>query len=323
MADIFVTSALPGRAIPLLRKSPFSVRVHEGGESPDRETLLAGAAGCRGLLTLLTDVVDRALLEEAPKLEVVSNYAVGYDNIDVTACTDRGVAVTNTPDVLTDATAEIALALLFAAARRIPEGDRYVRAGRFRGWKPSMLLGTDIRGKTLGLVGAGRIGRALGRRAAGIGMRILYVDRHNQPDFERETEARRFPLDALLEESDFVSLHVPLSPDTRRLIGPDELSLMKKGAILINTSRGPVVDESALAAALAAGALRAAGLDVYENEPEVNPALLELDNVVLVPHLGSATEETRDAMGVLASENLLDVLEGKRPKHLVNPDAFD
>lgn len=320
--DIFVTRALPGRAIPLLKGSRFSVQVHPGEFGPGREEFLARAAPCLGLLTLLTDRIDEALLDACPRLKAVSNYAVGYDNVDVAACTRRGVAVTNTPGVLTDATAELTLALLFAAARRIAEGDRIVRAGRFQGWSPSLCLGTDIHGKTLGLVGAGRIGRAVGRRAAALGMHLLYAERNPVPEFERETAAQHLPLDELLRRSDFVSIHVPLTEETRRLIGRRELALMKPQSILLNTARGPIVDEKALAEALSSGRLRAAGLDVYEDEPDVDPALLELDNVVLLPHVGSATEETRDAMGLLAATNLLDALEGRRPKHLVNPEVL-
>ncbi|MHC4598591.1 MAG: 2-hydroxyacid dehydrogenase [Planctomycetota bacterium] len=320
--EIFVTRRLPGKALSLLDGCGFTALVHEGEEAPAREAFLARIASCRGVLTLLNDRIDDEALDAAPDLVVVSNYAVGYDNIDVDAATRRGVLVTNTPDVLTDATAEIALALLFAAARRVAEGDRFVRRGAFRGWKPSLFLGVDIRGKTLGIVGAGRIGTAVGRRAVPLVGEILYTARNPRPAFERETGGRFASLEDLLGRSDFVTLHVPLTDETRGLIGERELTLMKDGAILINTARGPVVDEKALAAALESGRLRAAGLDVYEREPEVEPALLALDNVVLLPHVGSATEETREAMGRLAVENLLNALRGEKPKYMVNPEVW-
>ncbi len=319
---VFIARALPGDAAERIAEAGFSVKVHPGESGPTRDELMAESASCAGLLTLLGDRVDEELLDNAPGLKVVSNYAVGYDNIDVDAATRRGVAVCNTPGVLTDATAELALALLFSAARRTCEGDRFVRSGAFEGWSPMLLLGVEIRGKTLGIVGAGRIGQAVGQRAACLGCTVLYADGAAREAFETETGARRVPLDALLRASDFVSLHVPLTAETRRMIGAPELASMKPGAVLINTSRGPVVDEEALARALAEGPLRAAGLDVYEEEPAVHPALLERDNVVLLPHLGSAAEETREAMARLATDNLLAALSGKRPAHLVNPEAF-
>ncbi|MHC5037845.1 MAG: 2-hydroxyacid dehydrogenase [Planctomycetota bacterium] len=320
--DIFVTRKIPGQAIPLLEQSGFAVEVHEGEFGPSRDLFLEKAASCIGLLTLLTDRVDDALFDRAPKLKVVSNYAVGYDNIDVPEATRRGILVTHTPGVLTDATAEIAIALLFAAARRIPEGDRFVRSGAFTGWSPSLFQGIDIHGKTLGIVGMGRIGTAVGYRARALGMEILYTDPKGDTEFERETDARRVPLEALLGESDFVSLHVPLTAETKGLIGREALARMKAGAILINTARGPVVDEKALAESLLSGHLRGAGLDVYEREPDVEPSLLAQENVVLLPHVGSATVETRDAMGRLAAENLLAALAGRKPKHPLNPEVW-
>jgi glyoxylate reductase len=274
--------------------------------------------GTEAIVTLLDLRVDEALLSRLPRLRAVCNVAVGYDNIDVPAATRRGVWVTNTPDVLTGATADLAWALLLAAARRVAEGDRFVRAGRWKRWDWTMLRGVDVHGKTLGIVGAGRIGQAVGRRAVGFSMQVLYASRERKPGFERETGARRVPLDRLLRESDFVSIHLALTSETRGLIGARELGLMKPTAILVNTARGPIVDEAALVRALRSGGIRAAGLDVFEREPAVHPGLLRLENVVLCPHIGSATDETRRAMYETALRNLAAILAGRRPPHPVN-----
>ena len=274
------------------------------------------------VVTLLNVKIDAAFFERAPGVKVVSLVAVGYDNTDVPEATRRGVLITNTPDVLTDATADIAWGLLLAAARRFGEGERMVREGRFRKWDFYMLRGTDIRGKTLGIVGGGRIGQAVARRAAGWDMPILYTSRSPKPDFERVSGARRVGLRTLLRSSDFVSIHVPLSPATRHFIGAKELALMKPGAVLVNTARGAVIDEAALVRALRSGGIRAAGLDVYEKEPEVHPGLLELDNAFLLPHLGSATDGTRRAMVETALRNCLAALQGKSPPNCINARAL-
>jgi glyoxylate reductase len=274
----------------------------------------------RGIITLLSVKIDAPLLDRAPKLKVVSNVAVGYDNVDVPECTRRGVMVTNTPDVLTDATADLAWALLLGAARRVAEGDRYVRAGKFKRWDFYLMRGVDFAGKTLGIVGGGRIGQAVARRGRGFGMSIVYTSREPKPGFEREG-ARRAGLEDLLRTSDFVSVHVPLSKRTVHMIGARELALMKRTAVLVNTARGPVVDEAALAKALKAGRIFAAGLDVYEKEPAVHPGLLKLDNVVLLPHVGSATEGARLGMVETAHRNCLAALRGEVPPNLVNRDV--
>jgi glyoxylate reductase len=254
----------------------------------------------------------------------VANYAVGFDNLDLEACTRHGVMASNTPGVLTETTADTAWALLMAAARRVPEGDRFLRGKTEWIWGPLMMLGQDIHGKTLGIVGFGRIGQALARRARGFGMRVLFHDAYPPPeDVVAELGAESRKLAELLAESDFVSLHVNLTPDTRHLVGREALAAMKPTAVLVNTSRGPVIDEAALAEALQAGEIFAAGLDVFENEPTVHPKLLELDNAVVIPHLGSATVETRDAMGLLAVENLTAALDGRRPPTLLNPEAWE
>jgi glyoxylate reductase len=281
---------------------------------PPRDELLRRIAGCDGVLTLLTDRVDDAFLDAAgPGLRVVSNYAVGFDNIDVAACAARGVAVGNTPGVLTETTADLAWALLMAAARRLPEGDRYVRDGRWKTWGPLLLLGPDVYGATLGIVGFGRIGQALARRAQGFGMRILYHDVEELPaDVTGPLGATYRPLEGLLAESDFVSLHVNLSPVTRHLINRESLGWMKSSAVLVNTSRGPVIDQAALAEALRDGVIWAAALDVTDPEPiSMDDPLVGLDNCLIVPHIASASRTTRGKMAAMAAANLLAGVRGE------------
>jgi len=281
---------------------------------PPRDELLRRVAGCDGILTLLTDRVDDELLDAAgSRLRVVSNYAVGFDNVDVSACARRGVAVGNTPGVLTETTADLAWALLMAAARRLPEGDRYVRAGRWRTWGPMLLLGPDVHGATIGIVGFGRIGQAVARRARGFGMEILYHDVTRLPDeVTAPLGASYAPLDELLARSDFVSLHVNLTPETRHLINEATLASMKPTAVLVNTSRGPVVDQAALAAALRDGTIWAAGLDVTDPEPiAMDDPLVGLDNCLIVPHIASATRATRGKMAAMAAANLLAGVRGE------------
>jgi glyoxylate reductase len=288
-----------------------------------RAELFAGLAGCQGVLTQLTDRMDREAMEHAPNLRVIANIAVGYDNIDVPAATERGILVTNTPGVLTETTADFAFALLLAAARRMIEADNFARSGQWKQWKLDLLLGTDAHHATLGIIGLGRIGQAVARRARGFAMQVLYASpRRAAPEIEQELGARYVSLETLLRESDFVSLHVPLKPETRHLIGAPQLALMKKTAILINTTRGPVVDEEALVAALREGRICGAGLDVFEREPEIHPVLPALPNVVLAPHLGSASRQTRLRMVELAAENLLAALDGHTPPNLVNREVL-
>lgn len=290
---------------------------------PTREELFAALAECHGVMAQLNDRMDAEAMDHAPNLRVISNIAVGYDNIDVPAATARGILVTNTPGILTDTTADLAFALLLAAARRLIEADRFARSGQWQRWKLDLLLGTDVHHATIGIVGLGRIGQAMARRARGFEMNILYAAPHRAaPELEQALGARHVPLDTLLRESDFVSLHVPLKPDTRHLIGAPELALMKPTAILVNTTRGPVVDEAALADALRDGRILAAGLDVFEKEPEIHPALLGLANVVLAPHVGSGTRQTRLRMVEVAARNLLAALRGETPSNLLNPQAL-
>ncbi len=324
MSDIVVTCRMPDPGLPLLLGLSDDVAVLREERSPDRETIEAAIPGCRALVTMLADPVDGALLDAAgDRLRVVANYAVGYNNIDVAAATERGIAVTNTPGVLTDATAEVAFALLLGAARWVVEGDRMVRAGEFHGWAPSLLLGSLLADKTLGIVGCGRIGQATARIGRGFRMNLVYSHSRDLPDFEAETGAERLSLDQLLTEADVVSLHVPLNEETRHLIGEVELRRMKSTAILINTARGPVIDEAALVRALRQGTIAAAGLDVYEDEPRLAEGLVELPNALLLPHLGSGTVETRGEMARMTANGVGDVLAGRRPPNLVNPDVWE
>jgi glyoxylate reductase len=287
-----------------------------------RDRLLADAAGKRALITLLTERVDEQLLDAAgEQLLIVSNYAVGFDNIDVPACTRHDIMATNTPDVLTETTADMTWALLLAASRRIAEGDRFLRRRDGWIWGPSMMLGQDVHHKVLGIVGYGRIGRAVARRAQGFGMRIIYHDPMVPPASAEGAESME--LTELLETADFISLHVSLTPETRHLIDVEQLRLMKPTAVLVNASRGPVIHERALAEALDAGEIFAAGLDVFEHEPQVDDRLLDNPRVVVVPHLGSATVDTRLAMGMLAADNVLAALQGERPPTLLNPEVWD
>ena len=282
---------------------------------PARDELLEAAEGTVGVLSNVTEKMDAEFMDAAGEgLKVIANMAVGYDNVEVEAARERGIVVTNTPGVLDETTADTAFMLLLAAARRLGESERTLRAGDWEWWGPKLFVGVDVWGKKLGIVGMGRIGQAVARRGRGFGMEILYHNRSRKEDAEKELDARRVELDELLETADFVSVHTPLTDETRHLIGPEELRRMKLTAVLVNTSRGPVVDEGALADALADGRIFAAGLDVYEDEPKVHPKLLDLENAVLAPHIGSGSQETRDGMAVLAAENIVAVLSGGEPK---------
>jgi len=309
-----VTNRLPGSAVAMLREAG-EVRSDERETAIPRADLLALVSGADAVLTLLGDRVDAELLEAAgPQLRCVANVAVGHDNVDVAAAAERGVVVTNTPGVLDDATADLTLALILTATRRVVEGDRLIRSGRDWGWGMYFMLGSGLQGRLLGIVGLGGIGRRVAQRARAFGMRIAYHSRHPAPaDVEAELGAERMPLEGLLAEADVLSLHCPLTPETHHLIGAAELAAMKPSAVLVNAARGPIVDEAALAAALVDGRIAAAGLDVYEHEPQVEPRLLDLGNVVLTPHLGSATVETRAAMAELAARNAISVLSGQGP----------
>ena len=309
---VLVTREIPTAGLRLLEDFDVTILSER---LPERGELLEAAKGASGILATLTEQVDAELMQAAGEdLKVIANMAVGYDNVDLEAARERGVVITNTPEVLDETTADTAFMLLLAAARRLGEGERIVRSGRWEAWGPKMLIGPDVWGKTLGIVGFGRIGQAMARRARGFDMEVFYTARSRKEDAENELGARYAELDELLQTSDFVSLHTPLTEETRHLIGAEELKKMKPESVLVNTSRGPIVDEGALADALAQGRIFAAGLDVYEEEPEVHPRLLELENVVLAPHIGSASIETRDKMATLAAENISAVLRGEKPK---------
>lgn len=314
MSRVVVTGRVPETALEKLR-AEHEVDAWAGPESIGREELLRRVTGADAVVSLLTERIDAELLDAAgPQLKVVANVAVGYDNIDVPACTERGVVATNTPGVLTEATADIALGLILSATRRLGEGERLIRSGKDWKWGMFFLLGSSLQGKTLGIVGMGGIGQATASRAKAFGMEIVYQSRSEiDPALADELGAQRVELDELLAISDIVSLHCPYGPATHHLIGAGQLAAMKDTAYLINTARGPIIDEAALASALREGQIAGAGLDVFENEPNVHPGLVELENVVLVPHLGSATVETRTAMAMLAADNTLAVLSGERP----------
>ncbi len=321
---VYVTRQLFPEALKILEKVS-QVDIFEGDDDPvPRDLLLKKVEKIDGLLPMLTDDINAELMDRAKNLKVVSNYAVGYNNIDVDAATERGIIVTNTPDVLTDATADTAFMLLMAISRRLVEVDKYVRNGRWvKAWGPKMLLGSDVTGKTLGIIGLGRIGSALVPRARGFRMKVLYNDMMRSHEKERTLDIEYREFDELLREADYVSIHVPLTAETHHLISEKELSLMKSSAYLINTSRGSVVDEKALYKALKNRVIAGAALDVHEKEPvTLDDPLLGLENTIMVPHIGSATIETRIAMAIRAATNLSLVLRGERPKDLVNPQVF-
>lgn len=319
---VYVTRELPGDAIERLRRE-VEVEVWRRDDPPPRDELLRATADVEGLICLLTDNIDAGLLDEAPRLRVVSTMAVGYDHIDVDAATARGVAVCHTPGVLTETTADFAFALLLAAARRLPEGERAVREGRWATWHPSFLVGCDVGGATLGIVGLGQIGQAVARRARGFEMRVLYCSRNRNEAAERELGCVHTTFEELLSLSDFVSVHVPLTPDTRRLFNANAFERMKPTAVFVNTARGAVVDEAALHHALASHQIGGAAIDVTETEPlSPHDPLLRLSNLLVTPHIASASVATRARMAGLAVDNLLAVLAGKQPPHCVNPQAL-
>jgi glyoxylate reductase len=321
---VLVTRPIMAEAEQTLR-GRCDVTIHENEFGIPRDELLKIVGGMDAVITMLTERVDREFLDAAgPQLRIVANHAVGFDNIVLADCTGAGVPASNTPDVLTETTADTAWVLLMAAARRVGEGERLLRARTRWIWGPLMMLGQDVHHKTIGIVGFGRIGQAIARRATGFGMRVIYHDAVDlPPEVERESGAKRASLEQLLAEADFISIHTNLTPETKHLFSTDQFRAMKDTAVLVNTSRGPVVDEAALAHALRDGEIFGAGLDVFENEPEVHPDLLALDSVVIIPHLGSATVDTRRAMGLLAVENVFAALDGERPPTILNPEVLD
>jgi len=320
---VYITRDLPERGLKKI-KEHFDAEVWPEYAPPPKKVIVDKVATVDALVSLLSDKIDPEVFNAAPKLKIVSQLAVGFDNIDIAEATRRGIYVTNTPEVLTDTTADFAWALLMAIARRVAEADKYVRTGKWKvSWHPAMLSGRDIYGATIGIIGAGRIGYAVAKRAKGFDMRVLFYDVIPRPEMEKDFRAKKVDLDTLLKESDFVSVHVPLMKETHHLVNAQKLSLMKKTAYLINNSRGPVVDEKALYEALRKEQIAGAGLDVFEQEPTpVDNPLLKLDNVVVAPHISSASLETRAKMSEMVAENLVAFFEGKRPPNLVNSDVI-
>jgi len=320
--NIFVTRAIPKKGLDLLEEK-HDIEVNPHNRVLTKNEIIEGVKGKDGLLCLLTDTIDKDIINSEPKLKMIANYAVGFNNIDVKAATNLKIPVSNTPGVLTDATAEMAWALLFSASRRIVESDKFTRDGKFKGWDPMLLHGLDIQGKTLGIIGAGRIGTAFALKSQGFQMNVLYTDQKQNKILEEKLDAKKVSFQKLLTQSDFISIHVPLIKSTHHLISSSELKQMKQTAVLINTSRGPVVDEKALVDALKEKEIFGAGLDVYEQEPKVHPELITLENVVLTPHSASATTASRTGMAVMAAKNMIAGLEGKIPPNCVNPQVFD
>jgi glyoxylate reductase len=319
---VFVSRVIPDAGLLLLRQhTDADVWPHD--RAPTREELVQGCHDADALVCLLTEKVDAEVLAAAPRLKIVANVAVGFDNLDVPAATKAGVVMTNTPGVLDDTTADLAFALLLCTARRLAEGDRLTRTGTWGGWGIMQLMGHDVHHATLGIVGFGRIGRGVARRATGFDMTVLYADEFPAPpEVERELRATRVPMDELLARSDFITLHTPLLPGTRHLIDAAALKKMKRTACVINTSRGPVIDEAALVEALRAGVIAGAGLDVYENEPKLTPGLRELENVTLLPHIGSASYATRGKMAQMAARNVIAYFAGEAPPNALNPEVL-
>ena len=310
---VFITGQIPEIAMNLLRKRGYEVKVYKENNSIKKSELLKNIRNVNAVISLLNNRFDSSIIQEMKECKIISNYAVGYNNIDFEYAKSKGIIVTNTPDVLTDATADLAITLALTCARRILEGDKLVRQKKFKGWKPKLLLGIELKNKNFGIVGAGRIGTATALRAKSFGANIIYYSRTRKEKLEREINAKKVSLNKLLKDSDFISIHLPLNNDTYHLLNKEKLKLLKKRAILINTARGEIVDEKELTNLLKKRKIFAAGLDVYENEPNINPELLKLNNVVLLPHIGSATEDTRNEMAELAAKNVINVLEGRKP----------
>jgi glyoxylate reductase len=314
---IFITYKLPERPLAILKEG-CEVFINESERNLTKDELCRAVKGMDGVICMLSDGIDREVIDAAQGVKIFANYAVGFNNIDFKYAAEKGIAVTNTPDVLTNATADLAWALLFSVARRIVDSDRFTKEGKFKGWTPTLFLGQDITGKTLGVIGAGRIGANFAKKAKGFDMKLLYNNRKPSKEFEAETGAIYVDKETLFRDSDFISIHVPLTEETKHMIGKKEFGMMKKSAIVINTARGPVIDEKSLVEAIKQGTIWGAGLDVYENEPAIEEGLLGLENVILAPHVGSGTTETREKMVEMAGESILTVLKGEIPANCIN-----
>lgn len=325
MSKVFVTRQIPGDHLEELKKAGFDVVISDFNRVLNPEELLAGVKGMDAILSLLTDKIDGDVMDAAgPQLKIISNYAVGFDNVDVEAATKRGIVVTNTPsDEVNEAVAEHTWALILALARRVVEADESVRHGAYKGWEPDIFLGTNLIGKTLGIIGMGRIGSMVARRAMGYKMNVLYNKRTPDPEVEKELGVKYATVDEILAQSDFITLHVPLTPDTRHMIGKDAFAKMKKGSYLINTARGPVVDERALVEALSNAQIAGAALDVFDNEPNISPELIANQKVITTPHIASATWEARNKMGEQAVSAIINTLKGIKPQNIVEERVWD
>lgn len=310
---VFITRKLPGEPEKLLKSNGLQVEVYNSDEPIPRELFLKKTKNVDAVLALLSEKIDREAIDNFSKCKIVANCAVGYNNVDVNYAKEKNLIITNTPNVLTDATADIAAGLIIACARRFHEGEKLIRDKKFFGWEPNMLLGLDLKNKTLGIIGAGRIGFATAKRLKAFGMKIIYYDRNKRMNFDVELAAKKVSLEKLMKRSDVISIHLPLTEQTFHLLDKEKLKLMKSTAVLVNTARGEIVEEEYLIHQLQRKKIFAAGFDVYENEPNINPKLLGLENVFLLPHIGSATKETRAAMSILAANNIINVLKGKKP----------
>jgi glyoxylate reductase len=315
---VFVTSEISEKALDILKREKFEVDVYKKDKPVSRKELIKNAKDADGIIALLTEKFDRELLNKVPKCKIIANVAVGYNNIDIAYATKKKIVVTNTPDVLTDSTSDLAMALILACSRRLMEGEKMIRNRKFKGWKPKLLLGIELKNKVIGILGAGRIGTETAIRASAFKMKIVYFSKNRNLELEKKTGAVKLSLDSLLKKSDIISIHLPLTEKTYHLLDRKRLSLLKKSAVVVNTSRGEIIEERELIKILKQRKIFSAGLDVYENEPDINPELLKLDNAVLLPHIGSATEEARTAMAVLAVKNIINVLKAKNPVTPVN-----
>ncbi len=323
-SKVLITRIIPQPGLEILKKAGFNLCINELNRPLNRSELEREFKTADAAITMLTDRIDGKLIAAAQNLKIIANHAVGVDNIDIEACTTRRIAVTNTPGVLTEATADLTFALILGLSRRIVEGDRLMREQRFTGWDPLLLVGSDLKGKNLGIIGMGRIGRAVARRAQGFEMNVIYNNRNRlEGGIEKELNATYMKLDQLISEADFLTLHLPYYPEVHHLLGEEKLKLMKKNAYLINTARGAHIDEKRLLELLREKAIAGAALDVYENEPLVTEGLEDLDNVILLPHIGSATVKARNAMAIMAASSVKAILEGKRPDNLLNPIIYE